>query len=75
MLAAFGGLNGFLDQWRNVVGRDLQTGGYAAFRHLESVIRLMQYYDHLRPTKADYSRMTDEELLAAMSTLTDPADQ
>lgn len=62
MLQAFGGLNGFLDQWRVSIERDLKAGGYAAFRHLESVIRLVQFCDHMQPARPDYSQMTDKEL-------------
>ncbi len=67
MLDAFGGVGGFMDRWQRSFKRDLRTGGYAAFRHFESLFRLLQYCDRLREAKPDYSRMTDEELLDAIS--------
>jgi hypothetical protein len=67
MLDVFGGLGGFMDRWQQSLERDFCTGGYAAFRHFESFIRLLQYCDGLRESKPDYSRMTDEEILDEIS--------
>lgn len=59
MVAGFGGINGFRASWEGLLRRDLAKGGFAALRHLEAVIRLVQHCEAQRP---DYSRLSDEEL-------------
>jgi hypothetical protein len=59
MIRAFGGADAFTRTWTHCLHRDLARGGFAALRHLEAVIRLVQHCEAQSP---DYSRMTDEEL-------------
>lgn len=60
MVAGCGGTEGFVNAWLRCLERDLQTGGFAALRHLEAVIRLIQHCERYRPV---YGPMTDEQLL------------
>jgi len=53
-------LKGIAEAWGRSLDKDLGRGGYAAFRHLEAILRLTQYCEQNRP---DYGAMTDEELL------------
>ena len=46
--------------------QDLGRGSYAAFRHLEAILRLTQYCEQNRP---NYGAMTDEELERAIGEL------
>ena len=64
MAQRFGGMNGIIEAWQQSLDKDLQQGGYAAFRHISAMIRLLQYYEENKP---DYSTMSDEELLEIMS--------
>ena len=63
MVAGYGGTEGFVNAWLRCLDRDLETGGLAALRHMEAVIRLVQHYEEDR---TDYSRMSDEELEAML---------
>jgi hypothetical protein len=62
----FGGLKGIAEAWGRSLDQDLGRGGYAAFRHLEAILRLTQYCEQNRP---DYGAMTDEELERAIGKL------
>ena len=64
MSQRFGGMDGIIEAWQQSLDNDLQQGGYAAFRHISAMIRLLQYYEENKP---DYSTMSDEELLEIMS--------
>lgn len=59
LIGCFGGLEGFTTAWRACLEADLARGGFAALRHLEAVLRLVQHCDENRP---DYSQFTDEQL-------------
>ena len=59
MVERFGGLKGIAEAWGRSLDQDLGRGGYAAFRHLEAILRLTQYCEQNRP---NYGAMTDEEL-------------
>ena len=63
MVAGYGGTEGFVNAWLRCLDRDLETGGLAALRHMEAVIRLVQ---HCEEDRTDYSRMSDEELEAML---------
>ena len=67
MVRSLGGITGFMDTWTGIIGRDIQHGGYAAFRHLDSILKLTQYCERNRP---DYSRFTDDQLEEAVRALT-----
>jgi hypothetical protein len=64
MIRGFGGPEGFAKAWTACLRRDLSRGGFAALRHLEATIRLIQHCEANRP---DYRSMSDEELLALAS--------
>ncbi len=64
MAHRFGGMDGIIEAWQQSIDKDLEQGGYAAFRHISAMIRLLQYYEENKP---DYSTMSDEELLEKMS--------
>jgi hypothetical protein len=66
MVERFGGLKGIAEAWGRSLDQDLNRGGYAAFRHLEAILRLTQYCEQNRP---DYGAMTDEELERAIGKL------
>ena len=61
MVRSFGGPDSFANEWQVCLHRDLARGGYAALRHLEAMLRLIQHCEAHRP---DYSQFSDEELLA-----------
>jgi hypothetical protein len=42
MVLGYGGTEGFANAWRSCLQRDLERGGFAALRHLEATIRLVQ---------------------------------
>ena len=64
MVRGYGGVEGFAEAWVGCLHGDLQRGGFAALRHLEATIRLVQFCEQERP---DYSQFTEEELLDAMA--------
>lgn len=43
MIRGFGGPEGFAKAWTACLRRDLDRGGFAALRHLEATIRLVQH--------------------------------
>ncbi|MBM4058744.1 MAG: hypothetical protein FJ275_11025 [Planctomycetes bacterium] len=58
-----GGTEGLVKMWTGTIERDIADGGFRAYRHIASIIRLMQHYENAQTDKPDYSAMTDEELL------------
>lgn len=58
-----GGTDGLVKMWTSTIEKDMAEGGFRAYRHITSIIRLMQHYENAQPDKPDYSTMTDEELL------------
>jgi len=66
MTRRFGGVEGFIRVWEACLTRDLEKGGYAAFRHLAAVVRLAQYCEETRPSPES---MTDEQLEATIRAL------
>ncbi len=45
------------------IEKDIAGGGFRAYRHIASIIRLMQHCETSQPDTPDYSTMSDEELL------------
>lgn len=43
MIKGFGGITGFVHSWRVILARDLDMGGFAALRHIDAVLRLIQH--------------------------------
>lgn len=66
VIRGYGGAEGFARAWTACLHGDLQRGGFAALRHLEATIRLIQHCEQDRP---DYSQMSDEELEAMLASL------
>ena len=66
MVERFGGLKGIAEAWSRSLDQDLGRGGYAAFRHLEAILRITKYCEQNRPS---YGAMTDEELERAIGEL------
>jgi hypothetical protein len=64
MVGRLGGFHGFLEAWTGCMARDVKRGGFAAFRHFDCIIRLMQFRESQRP---DCGTWTDEQLEAAIS--------
>ena len=58
-----GGTEGLLRLWTEAMERDMAAGGFKAYRHIATILRLMQYCEDTQPNKPDYSQMSDEELL------------
>jgi hypothetical protein len=66
VVRGYGGAEGFARAWIACLHRDLQRGGFAALRHLEATIRLIQHCEQDRP---NYSQMSDEQLVAMLASL------
>jgi hypothetical protein len=66
VVRGYGGADGFARAWIACLRGDLQRGGFAALRHLEATIRLIQHCEQDRP---DYSQMSDDELEAMLASL------
>ena len=62
-----GGTEGILEMWTNVIEQDLEAGGFKAYRHIASILKLIEYCENSQRDKPDYSMMSDEELLEMMS--------
>lgn len=60
----YGGAEGFARAWIACLHGDLQRGGFAALRHLEATMRLIQHCEEDRP---DYSQMSEAELEAIVA--------
>ena len=65
----FGGLDGLVEAWHHSLDTDLEKGGYAAFRHIAALVRLLQYTEDNKP---NYGAMSDEELESAILELGGP---
>lgn len=63
MLHQFGGLQGFGTAWIAHYQRAMESGGFAALRCFQTVIRLLQYCDEKRRQPCELS---DDELHAAL---------
>lgn len=63
VVRGYGGAEGFAKAWIACLHGDLQRGGFAALRHLEATIRLIQHCEKNRP---DYCKMSDTELKAML---------
>ena len=59
----FGGLDGLVEAWQQSMSKDLERGGFAAFRHIAALVRLLQYTEDNKP---NYGAMSDEELESAI---------
>jgi len=66
IVRGYGGTHGFAKAWITSMHDDLQRWGFAALRHLEATMRLIQHCERDRP---DYSQMSDEELEATLASL------
>ena len=69
LVEQFGGTDGLVKTWMGAIEKDIAEGGFRAYRHIASIIRLMQHCENSRPDKPDYSTMTDEELERAIGEL------
>lgn len=63
LVQQFGGTEGLLRTWKHTIEKDLAAGGFKAYRHIASILRLMEYREDAQPDRPDYSTMSDEELL------------
>jgi hypothetical protein len=63
LVQQFGGTDGLVKTWMGTIEMDVDAGGFRAYRHIASIIRLMQYCEKKVRDKPDYSTMSDEELL------------
>jgi hypothetical protein len=63
LVQQFGGTEGLLRMWTQTIEKDMAAGGFKAYRHIASILRLMEYREDAQPDKRDYSAMSDEELL------------
>lgn len=63
LVQQFGGTKGLLRIWTHTIEKDLAAGGFKAYRHIASILRLMEYREDVQPDRPDYSMMSDEELM------------
>jgi hypothetical protein len=70
LIREFGGTSGLLKMWTQAIEKDMATGGFRAYRHIASILRLMQHYENAQPNKPDYGTLSDEELLDRLSKAT-----
>ena len=66
----FGGTAGLFQMWSKAMEKDMAEGGFKAYRHIASILRLMEYCEDTKPDKPDYSQMSDEELIDRWNNLT-----
>lgn len=66
MTRRFGGIEGFVKVWESCMAKDLEKGGFAALRHLSTVLRLAQFCEQRRLSPA---AMSEAELEAAIQAL------
>lgn len=66
VVRGYGGAEGFARAWITCLHGDLKRGGFAALRHLEATVRLIQHCEQDRP---DYSQMSEQELLSLVDSL------
>ena len=62
-----GGTEGLLRLWTAAMERDMAEGGFRAYRHIASILRLMMYCESNQSNHPDYSQLSYEELLDALS--------
>ena len=67
LVQQFGGTEGLLRMWTHTIEKNLAVGGVKAYRHIASILRLMEYREDAQPDKPDDSTVPDEELLHRMS--------
>ncbi len=65
-----GGTEGLLRMWAQNIEKDMAAGGFKAYRHIASILRLMEYREDAQPDKPDYSAMSDEELMDRLARTT-----
>jgi hypothetical protein len=70
LIREFGGTSGLLKMWTQAIEKDMATGGFRAYRHIASILRLMQHYENAQPNKPDYGTLSDEELLDRLAKAT-----
>jgi len=59
----FGGTAGLIQMWSQAMEKDMAEGGFKAYRHIASILLLMEYCEDTQPDKPDYSQMSDEQLI------------
>jgi hypothetical protein len=70
LVQQFGGTEGLLRMWTQTIEKDMAAGGFKAYRHIASILRLMEYREDAQPDKPDYSAMSDEELMDRLARAT-----
>ena len=70
LIRQFGGTDGLLTMWTQVIEKDMDEGGFRAHRHIASILRLMQHYEDTQPNKTDYGSMSDEDLMDRLARAT-----
>lgn len=65
-----GGTEGLLRMWTQTMEKDMAAGGFKAYRHISSILRLMEYREDAQPDKTDYSTLSDEELMDRLARAT-----
>ena len=58
-----GGTEGLVRLWLKAIEKDMAEGGFKAYRHITSVLRMLEHCEDTRPDKADFSQLSDEDLL------------
>ena len=64
-----GGTEGLVQLWLKAIEKDMAEGGFKAYRHITSILRMLEHCEETRPDKTDYSQMSDEDLLARLRQL------
>lgn len=64
-----GGTEGLVQLWLKAIEMDMAEGGFKAYRHITSILRMLEHCEDTRPDKTDYSQISDEELESALSNL------
>lgn len=70
LVQQFGGTEGLLRMWTQTIEKDMAAGGFKAYRHIASILRLMEHRENNQPDKPDYSTMSDEELMDRLARAT-----
>jgi hypothetical protein len=63
MIESFGGMQGVVATWLDYYAHAMDQGGYAAWRCVQAMVRLMQYSEANRPDLADMTKLEAEEYL------------
>ena len=69
LVQQFGGTDGLLRIWTQTIEKDMTEGGFKAYRHIASILRLMEHHEATQPDKPDYSTMSEDELMDRMTRL------